>query len=54
MSVDDVEKYVDQVFLLASKNLDSIGLPLSHKLADCVCRKLKGCHTDNVRKMNPR
>lgn len=54
LSIEVAAKCLDQVFLLASENLDSIGLPLSCKLADYIYRKLKGCHVDIAHKLNAR
>ena len=52
-SIDVAATCLD-VFSLASENLENIGLPLSCKLADNSCRKLKGCHDDNVHEFNAR
>ena len=49
-----LQKMFRSSFLLASENLASMGFPLSYKLADCECRKLKGFHVDNARKLNAR
>ena len=53
-SVDVTAKCLDQLFFLASENLDSIDLTLSCKLADYACRKLQSFHVDNERKLNAR
>ena len=34
---------VDQAFMYASRNLDSVGLPLTPRLAECIRLRLKGC-----------
>ena len=34
---------IDQAFLYASQNLDSVGLPLTPRLAECIRLRLKGC-----------
>lgn len=54
---DDVEKdrknalevaaqCIDQAFLYASRNLDSVGLPLTPRLAECIRMRLKGCEAE--------
>lgn len=37
---------LDQAFLYAAENLDSVGLPLAPRLADCLRSRLKGCEAE--------
>ena len=37
---------VDQAFLYASQNLDSVGLPLTPRLAEYIRARLKGCESE--------
>jgi len=45
-SIEVAAKCVNQAFAFASENLDSIGLPLTPKLAENMRLKLKGCESD--------
>lgn len=45
-AIELASKCVDQAFQLASENLDSIGLPLSPRLADYFRGRLKGCEAE--------
>mmetsp|Transcript_26173 Transcript_26173/g.77453 ORF Transcript_26173/g.77453 Transcript_26173/m.77453 type:complete len:114 (-) Transcript_26173:335-676(-) len=45
-AVDVASKCVDQAFQFASENLDSIGLPLTPRLAEYVRARLKGCEAE--------
>ncbi|KAL7472697.1 hypothetical protein ACHAXS_013082 [Conticribra weissflogii] len=51
-SFEVAAKCVDQAFLFASENLDSIGLPLTPKLAELI--RLKGCEGEIAAFMDPR
>lgn len=46
VAIEVASKCIDQVFRLASNNLDSIGLPLSPKLAVYIRTRLKGCEAE--------
>lgn len=37
---------IDQAFLYASRNLDSVGLPLTPRLSECIRSRLKGCEAE--------
>jgi hypothetical protein len=43
---------VDQAFQYASVNLDSIGLPLTPRLAEYIRSRLKGCEAEVARKLD--
>mmetsp|Transcript_5783 Transcript_5783/g.9895 ORF Transcript_5783/g.9895 Transcript_5783/m.9895 type:complete len:863 (+) Transcript_5783:104-2692(+) len=45
-SIEVAAKCVNQAFAFASENLDSIGLPLTPKLAENMRPKLKGCEAE--------
>lgn len=45
-SIEVAAKCVTQAFSFASENLDSIGLPLTPKLAENIRPKLKGCEAE--------
>jgi len=45
-SIEVASKCIDQAFLFASENLDSIGLPLTPKLAENMRPRLKGCESE--------
>jgi len=45
---------VDQAFQYASQNLDSIGLPLTPRLAEYVRSRLKGCEGEVAKLLNDR
>mmetsp|Transcript_20347 Transcript_20347/g.42699 ORF Transcript_20347/g.42699 Transcript_20347/m.42699 type:complete len:867 (+) Transcript_20347:67-2667(+) len=45
-SIEVAAKCVSQAFAFASENLDSIGLPLTPKLAENMRPKLKGCEAE--------
>mmetsp|Transcript_62103 Transcript_62103/g.73555 ORF Transcript_62103/g.73555 Transcript_62103/m.73555 type:complete len:202 (-) Transcript_62103:401-1006(-) len=45
-AIELASKCVDQAFQLASENLDSIGLPLSQRLADYFRGRLRGCEAE--------
>lgn len=45
-AIEVAAKCVDQALSFASENLDSIGLPLTPKLADNMRPKLKGCDVE--------
>jgi hypothetical protein len=37
---------IDQAFLYATQNLDSVGLPLAPRLSECIRVRLKGCEAE--------
>jgi hypothetical protein len=45
-AVDIAAQCVDQAFTYASENLDSIGLPLTPRLAEYIRSRLKGCESE--------
>lgn len=51
-AIEVAAKCIDKVFELASENLDSIGLPLSPKLAVYICPHLKGCEAQVAHLLN--
>jgi len=53
-SFEVAAKCVDQAFLFAAENLDSIGLPLTPKLAELIRPRLKGCEGDIAGYLDPR
>jgi hypothetical protein len=42
-AIEVAAQCIDQAFLYASQNLDSVGLPLTPRLAEMVRVRLKGC-----------
>jgi len=53
-SIEVAAKCVNQAFAFASENLDSIGLPLTPKLAENMRPKLKGCESEVAALMDMR
>lgn len=56
MTIKTAAKCVDQAFQFASENLDTIGLPVTPRLSECLRGKLKGCESEiamHLRKWNP-
>lgn len=53
-SIEVAAKCVEQAFLFASENLDSIGLPLTPKLAENMRARLKGCEAEISALFDPR
>lgn len=45
-AIDIAAQCVDQAFTYASENLDSIGLPLTPRLAEYIRSRLKGCESE--------
>jgi len=45
---------IDQAFQFASQNLDSIGLPLLSRLAECMRSRLKGCESEIADALGPK
>ncbi|KAL3823421.1 hypothetical protein ACHAXA_004296 [Cyclostephanos tholiformis] len=45
-SIEVAAKCINQAFAFATENLDTIGLPLTPKLAECMRPKLKGCEAE--------
>jgi hypothetical protein len=45
-SIEVAAKCVNQAFAFATENLDTIGLPLTPKLAEYMRLKLKGCEAE--------
>lgn len=53
-SIEVAAKCVNQAFSFASENLDSIGLPLTPKLAENMRPKLRGCEAEVSELLDPR
>eukprot|EP00985_Skeletonema_marinoi_P023717 scaffold15937_cov141-Skeletonema_marinoi.AAC.9 len=53
-SIEVAAKCVEQAFSFASENLDSIGLPLTPKLAENMRPRLKGCEAEIAALLDPR
>lgn len=53
-SIEVAAKCVEQAFSFASENLDSIGLPLTPKLAENIRPRLKGCEAEIAALLDPR
>ncbi len=53
-SMEVAAKCVEQAFSFASENLDSIGLPLTPKLAENMRPRLKGCEAEIAALLDPR
>jgi len=53
-SIEVAAKCVEQAFSFASENLDSIGLPLTPKLAENLRPRLKGCEAEIAALLDPR
>jgi hypothetical protein len=45
-AIEVAAQCVEQAFSYASDNLDSVGLPLSPRLAECIRTRLKGCEEE--------
>jgi hypothetical protein len=53
-AVDLAAQCVDQAFLYATQNLDSVGLPLAPRLAGYVRARLRGCEGEVARLLGER
>ena len=53
-SIEVAAKCVEQAFSFASEHLDSIGLPLTPKLAENLRPRLKGCEAEIAALLDPR
>ena len=53
-SIEVAAKCIEQAFSFASENLDSIGLPLTPKLAENIRLRLKGCESEIAALLDPR
>ena len=53
-SIEVAAKCVNQAFAFATENLDTIGLPLTPKLAEYMRPKLKGCDAEVASLLDPR
>jgi len=51
-AIDVAAQCVDQAFTYASENLDSIGLPLTPRLAEYIRSRLKGCESEVSKLLN--
>mmetsp|Transcript_21809 Transcript_21809/g.33138 ORF Transcript_21809/g.33138 Transcript_21809/m.33138 type:complete len:793 (+) Transcript_21809:49-2427(+) len=51
-AIDVAAQCVDQAFTHAAENLDSIGLPLTPRLAEYIRSRLKGCESEVSRLLN--
>lgn len=51
-AIDVAAQCVDQAFTHASENLDSIGLPLTPRLAEYIRSRLKGCESEVSKLLN--
>ena len=53
-AIDISAKCVDQAFQFASENLDSIGLPMTPRLAEYIRARLKGCDGEIAQQLQTR
>ena len=53
-AIDISAKCVDQAFQFASENLDSIGLPMTPRLAEYIRARLKGCEGEIAQQLQSR
>jgi len=53
-AIDVASQCIDQAFLYATQNLDSVGLPLAPRLAEYVRVRLKGCEAEVARQLDDR
>mmetsp|Transcript_4471 Transcript_4471/g.5179 ORF Transcript_4471/g.5179 Transcript_4471/m.5179 type:complete len:813 (-) Transcript_4471:64-2502(-) len=51
-AIEVASQCVDQAFTFASENLDSIGLPLTPRLAEYIRSRLKGCESEVSKLLN--
>lgn len=51
-AIEVAAQCVDQAFTYASENLDSIGLPLTPRLAEYIRSRLKGCESEVSKLLN--
>lgn len=51
-AIEVASQCVDQAFTYASENLDSIGLPLTPRLAEYIRSRLKGCESEVSKLLN--
>jgi hypothetical protein len=53
-AIEVAAQCVNQAFQYASENLDSIGLPLTPRLAEYIRSRLKGCEAEVARLLEPK
>mmetsp|Transcript_21305 Transcript_21305/g.30643 ORF Transcript_21305/g.30643 Transcript_21305/m.30643 type:complete len:97 (-) Transcript_21305:148-438(-) len=53
-AIEVAAQCVGQAFQYASENLDSIGLPLTPRLAEYIRSRLKGCESEVSKKLDDR
>ena len=51
-AIDTAAKCVSQAFQYASENLDTVGLPLTPRLAESLRKRLKGCEAEVAQAMD--
>lgn len=52
MAIETAAKCVSQAFQYASENLDTVGLPLTPRLAESLRKRLKGCEAEVAQAMD--
>jgi hypothetical protein len=53
-AIEVAAQCIDQAFLHASQNLDSVGLPLAPRLSECIRVRLKGCESEVAKLLDGR